>query len=89
MCSVNFDLHAGRALFQRLADELSENLYAIAKNADDETKLERATDLLEKTPRGVIALVSLAMVKTVLEYEAKIETYNSLLRKLMQGAGDV
>jgi hypothetical protein len=84
---VSFDLKAGRALFQGLADELSEKLYAIAKDADDETKLERATDLLEKTPRGITALVALAMVKTVLEYEDKIKTYNSLLRKLMHGAG--
>ena len=86
---MSFDLEAGRALFQGVADELSEKLYAIAKDGDDETKLERATDVLERTPRDITALVTLAMVKTILEYEDKIETYNSLLRKLMHGAGDV
>jgi len=80
--AVTFDREEASALFQRLSGELYEKLYDIARDEDDETKLERTTNLLAKTPNGVTALVALAMVKTVVEYEGKLASYQSLLRKI-------
>lgn len=88
--AVTLDREAASALFERLSDELYEKLYDIARDEDDETKLERATNLLAKTPNGVTALVALAMVKSIVEYEGKLTSYESLLRKIapLDGKGD-
>jgi hypothetical protein len=76
-------------LLARLADELRDKLYAISEDHDHETKIERAEAIVRDTPHVVTALVMLAQLSFVKdwearskEYEAQIAVYDGILAKL-------